>query len=719
MFARVSPVFVTFAFLLPTVFSNIPSASAADDTFVSRRHAASAQFAKAKEQRAALDAKPGDARTLAEYKQIVASFRRVYLITPHAAEVPDSLLAVAELYEEMGKRFGQHYCQLSVEAYRFLLKEYPTSRYGQDATLRVAQLQRGPLGDAAGAAATYQEFLKIYPFSSHRREVQEALAELALLRPSDGTEPGKKAASEPMRAAASRSLDMWRAPGLETERISAKSGGSVAPGAMPRIKQITTSASADYAKVIVELEGTVEYSSGRIGNPDRIFFDLRAARLTPELGRADIAVAGNLLSSVRVAQNHSGVVRVVLHVNGVQEYGASLEHHPVRLVINLYGEEHRTAPLLGASAPASPTPHAGERTNVVAGPPSEKTSADTLAKQPAGPASKAAMSGSPAGLENEARARLGPSSAATADTERLAENSLGSRSTKARPGVAKASALKPDLLQPVTPARPTRDGEATLTRALGLKISRIVIDAGHGGHDTGTIGPTGLMEKDLCLDIALRLGKIIRQRLPGAEVVYTRSDDTFIPLEERTRVANAAKADLFLSIHANSSRDHAARGVETYYLNLRGSPESMEVAARENATSEQSIHDLEELVKRITRSEKIEESRELAADVQESLAKRILRISKREKDRGVRKAPFVVLIGADMPSILTEISFLSNPADERLLKKPEQRQRVAEGLYQGVISYLQNLNSLTLNVPVNATGRSATLVSVEQSHGQQ
>ena len=718
MFARVSPVFAALVFLLPGTFANTAKDSAAGDASTSKRQAASSQFARAKEQRAALDAKPSDARTLAEYKRTVASYRRVYLITPHAAEVPDSLVAVAELYEEMGNHFGQHYYQLSVDAYRFLLKEYPTSRYGSDATLRIARLQRGPLGDAAGAAATYQEFLRAHPLSPHRREVQEALADLALLGQSVGAQPEK---SESIRTAAPASPEMSRARVLETGRISAKSGGAIAPGAMPRVRQITASALPDYTRVIVDLEGTVEYSSGRVRNPDRIFFDLRAARLKPEMARENIPVEGNLLSAVRVAQNHAGVVRVVLHVNGVQEYGASLLNHPARLVIDLYGENHRTGPLLGAQEKASPTQSAGERANAETGPPSDKISADMLAKQPAGPASKAAaMIGPPASLENDARARLDGSSTTTAgDTERLAENSLPGRGAKSHPGAVKTGAVKPDLIQPVIPARPTRDGEATLTRTLGLKISRIVIDPGHGGHDTGTIGPTGLMEKDLCLDIALRLGKIIRQRLPGADVVYTRSDDTFMPLEERTRVANAAKADLFLSIHANSSRDHAARGVETYYLNLRGSPESMEVAARENAISEQSVHDLEELVKKITRSEKIEESREFAADVQESLAKRILRTSKIEKDRGVRKAPFVVLIGADMPSILTEISFLSNPADERLLKRPEQRQRVAEGLYQGVVSYLQNLNSVTLNTPPKATGRSATLVSVEQSRAQQ
>jgi N-acetylmuramoyl-L-alanine amidase len=224
------------------------------------------------------------------------------------------------------------------------------------------------------------------------------------------------------------------------------------------------------------------------------------------------------------------------------------------------------------------------------------------------------------------------------------------------------------------------------------------------------------MEKDLCLDVALRLGKLFEDKL-HTEVIYTRSDDTFIPLEDRTRIANDAKSDLFVSIHANSSPDKASRGIETYYLNLKGSAEAMEVAARENATSQQNIHDLEDLVKRIARTEKIDESKELAEDIQDSLSKRVQRTAKTVRNRGVRKAPFVVLIGADMPSILTEISFLSNPSDEQLLKKPEHRQRIAEGVYQGVAQYLESMNSLAVNGS-GKPARAPVVASVEQSRNQ-
>jgi N-acetylmuramoyl-L-alanine amidase len=555
--------------------------------------------------------------------------------------------------------------------------------------------------------------LKKYPRSTRKREAQESLAELALLRNSEESPVAKsEAAGGDSEKTAEAAESARKVPAEAVPVYSAANGGRV-----PRLRRIGASASTDSTRVTIDLEDLVQYSSARIRNPDRIFFDLHAARLTPELARQNIRVEGDLLSAVRVAQNQAGVVRVVLNVNGVKDYTASLLTNPPQLVIDLFPNSHgaavraakakRSAPQEAVEEPSVDRSAArDERVGVQA----VSTAASRV--EPFGPpapvgAGSTTVSAVPSGAAN--------SPAPAPRNSSLVANTGGGKS---RSRNAKAVGAKPDLIQPASAAMPTRDGQSTLTRTLGLKIGRIVIDAGHGGHDTGTIGPTGLMEKDLCLDVALRLGKIIQQRLPGAEVVYTRVDDTFIPLEERTRVANESKADLFISIHANSSHDHGARGIETYYLNLKGSPDAMEVAARENATAQQSIHDLEDIVKKIARSEKIDESREFAADIQESLAKRIQKLNKTVKDRGVRKAPFVVLVGADMPSILTEISFLSNPADEQLLKKPEHRQRVAEGLYQGVASYLQSLNSMTMNIPGKTSAPSAVTASVEQSRNQ-
>jgi N-acetylmuramoyl-L-alanine amidase len=277
---------------------------------------------------------------------------------------------------------------------------------------------------------------------------------------------------------------------------------------------------------------------------------------------------------------------------------------------------------------------------------------------------------------------------------------------KAPPGSTPDLDLHADLhpdRDDVREAKPTASGDRSLIRALGLKIGKIVIDPGHGGHDTGTIGPNGLQEKDLVLEVGRRLGKLLETRL-GAEVVYTRKDDTFIPLETRTAIANQQRSDLFISIHANSSEDAEARGVETYYLNFTSSPEALEVAARENAVSEKSIYELQDLVKKIALKEKIEESREFAGDVQESLHSGLAVKSPGIRNRGVKKAPFIVLIGANMPSILAEISFVSNPTDEHRLETSEYRQKIAESLYRGIAKYVNGLSGVKVASKMDRVG---------------
>jgi N-acetylmuramoyl-L-alanine amidase len=684
-----------------------PAAAATTRSSV-KREAASTQFTKAEEQRAALNARAPEKRTLAEYKQVAASYRRVYLITPHATEVPDALFAVGELNTEMGDRFGRSYYQAAVDSYGFLIREYPASRYVQDAMLRAAQLQKAQLGDSAAATKSFQDFQKKFPRSTHKREVQEALAELALMRNAEAgdlTAVNRAPANSP--AAVSMAAPKSGAAGPPARK--ATSGGERAKSVdVPRIQRIKTSVTPDSTEVLIELEDSVQYVSGRIANPDRIYFDLHAARLSPNVARGNVQVSGNLLSKVRVAQNQAGVVRVVLDVNGVQDYAASLLKRPTRLVIELYSASRGAKPEPTETAKASGTGRTNPKDSGDDPAPVVRTAKTSSAVNDTGAHSGPALK--PTTTTVAAEAVPAPvTSPAAARPEPSAGKLTRTKTTK--------GSTKPELVQPATSPQPTRDGQSTLTRTLGLKIGRIVIDPGHGGHDTGTIGPTGLMEKDLCLDVALRLGKIIQQKLPGADILYTRSDDTFIPLEERTHIANEAKADLFISIHANSSQDHGARGVETYYLNLRGSPEAMAVAARENAVSQESIHDLEDVVKQIARTEKIDESKELAADVQDSLSQRIQKTARPVRNRGVRKAPFVVLIGADMPSILTEISFLSNPSDEQLLKKPEHRQRVAEGLYQGMAAYLESLNSMAGNSS-GRPNRPAVIPAVEQSRNQ-
>jgi N-acetylmuramoyl-L-alanine amidase len=245
---------------------------------------------------------------------------------------------------------------------------------------------------------------------------------------------------------------------------------------------------------------------------------------------------------------------------------------------------------------------------------------------------------------------------------------------------------------PLTPARPpttTLAGGFSIARQLGLGVSRIVIDPGHGGHDPGATG-RGTNEADLVLDIALRLEQLLA-KVPAIEVVLTRRTDTYVPLQERTLIANRENADLFLSIHANASPNMLARGVETYILNFASNRNAEAVAARENAASGQPMGALPDLVKAIALNNKLDESRDFATYVQRAMIARLKGPNRNIKDLGVKQAPFVVLIGAAMPSVLAEVSFLTNEQEVRLVKGSAYRQRIAEALFDAIRNYQTSL----------------------------
>jgi N-acetylmuramoyl-L-alanine amidase len=241
------------------------------------------------------------------------------------------------------------------------------------------------------------------------------------------------------------------------------------------------------------------------------------------------------------------------------------------------------------------------------------------------------------------------------------------------------------------PAPPSSNGSGgfSLSRQLGLGISRVVIDPGHGGHDPGA-QVNGLTEADLVLDVALRLEKLLLKE-PGVDVVLTRRTNAYVALEERTAIANRSAADLFLSIHANASGDAGVRGFETYFLNFATNPAAEAIAARENASSSKTMSNLPDIVKAIALNNKIDESRDFAAMVQTAMAEHLRRVDRNARNLGVKQAPFMVLIGATMPSVLTEVSFLSNRQEATLLRTQNYRQQLAEALFAGITRYQKSL----------------------------
>jgi N-acetylmuramoyl-L-alanine amidase len=395
------------------------------------------------------------------------------------------------------------------------------------------------------------------------------------------------------------------------------------------------------SRISVDLNGEFRFRQERLSSPDRIYFDIAGARVASGIRRA-IDVDGRLVRRIRVAQTQPNVARVVIDLTGDSTAKASADGRRLVIEIRPRGAES-TAPVAAPQPPKPPVPAPFVRPTVAAAMP--------IAQPPAP----------------------------------LAEPAVAAVATAALP--------KPPIPEGAmaSPAQRNRTGGRSLTRALGLKLGKVVIDPGHGGHDVGTSTGGRLYEKDIVLDVSRRLAALIEERL-GSEVILTRTEDVFVPLERRTEIANEVRADLFLSIHANSSPYRSVTGAETYYLNFTADRADLEVAARENAGSERSISDLSELIRKIALKDKLEESREFAARVQSSLQELHARSTGRTRNRGVKKAPFLVLIGASMPSVLTEIGFISNAQEEKLLRNPEHRQKIAEAICEGVARYAETLS---------------------------
>lgn len=463
------------------------------------------------------------------------------------------------------------------------------------------------------------------------------------------------------------------------ERLAAFSGPAAsaplpetrrAPAPATRVPSATASAAAVLRtvtrqplpggdRIVIEVDREVAFASDRIANPDRVFLDLGSTAVGDGVPASLAGLKGMLVTGVRLGHPAPDTTRIVFDLAGAPKHSIYALYNPYRLVIDAEGPPPppltktviQDAVLINAPPPTVQpmAVHTSEPIQAAALPPT-------------------ATPPMPAPITS------GPSVA---------------------PGPSASPSAKPTntVVTPLPPPSTTRNGDYSLARQLGLGIQRIVIDAGHGGHDPGAQG-NGITEKDLVLDVALRLQKLLQEQ-PGIDVVLTRSADEFIALEERTAIANRAGADLFLSIHANASTRKDARGLETYFLNFATNPEAEAVAARENAASSQSMGHLPEILKAIALNAKLAESRELATLVQTSMVRRLKTQNANVRDLGVKQAPFVVLIGAEMPSVLAEISFVTNRSDAMALKQSATKQRIAQSLCDAIIKYQMSLKRVT------------------------
>jgi N-acetylmuramoyl-L-alanine amidase len=607
---------------------------------------------------AALKASPRKQGQRAEWERVILRFRRVIARYPQSGYCDNSLLAIGDMYRMMAKRFqSPRYEEDAVQAYRALVAEYPSSRLGEKALYSAFEIARQST-DRPRIAAAAREYLDAFPSSSRAAEVKAQTR----------------------------------------RRVSVQEAAlpSPPPPGLAQVFNLRFWSGETSTRVVLDLEHEVKIRGDRIRDPDRLWLDLAGTRLHPNLSDRAFPVGDGLLKQVRIGQNRDDVVRVVLDFKDVKDYSFFYLQNPTRLVVDVRATP-RPLVASGGPGPAPATSPAPRSLAPGLGPAPPEAGAERMPARRVAPVEGPAVAAS--GRRTPAWDVVIDPSAASPRSTAPSPPPPGARTTRA---------------EPVAPLPPqaNRAGSYSLARQLGLGARRIVIDAGHGGHDPGTIGPGGVQEKDVVLDVALRVERLVRKEL-GAEVVMTRSSDVFIPLEERTAIANSKGADLFLSIHANSSRNPRAKGIETYFLNFAADSHAEAVAARENAISAATLKDLQNLVRAIALNSKVDESRDFAASVQEAMVENMRPHDPGVQDRGVHTAPFYVLIGANMPSILAEIAFLSHPDDEKRLKKPEYRERIASSLFEGVRSYLDVLNR-TQSRQLTQAPRKSTVASGEE-----
>ncbi len=542
----------------------------------------------------------------------------------------------------------------AVAAYERFVHRYPTSGYSDNALWQAGNLsllayQRfGQDADRRTGLRLLNQLKASYPSSSLLDRYAEVVSEF-----DDGarSNAGLKRAARPAPSTSAPAASSAVRPAAMIENGNDPSRQEPAAAVAVEtvaIRGITRTLLPHGIRVSIELDGETGYRLERLDNPRRVFFDLRNARPVASLLDATLKFPEDAVQEIRLGRRPQNTTRVVMDMSGVDHYSVFTLYNPYRVVVDF----HRA----GAAAEAAP------------------------AGLPAAPASP--VNAGPVLVDDQPTAGLvipSPVEKAAAIHAPIEKLPLPSR-----------AAAPPALSAPAVPSA-NSNGRFSIARQLGLGVSRIVVDAGHGGHDPGAHG-NGIKEAELVLDVALRLRRLLAEQ-PGVEVVMTRDTDVFIPLEERTAIANREGADLFLSIHANASRNAKVQGVETYFLNFASNPEAAAVAARENSASGKTMHSLPEIVRAITLNSKIDESRDFAEMVQKAMVKRLAANNAELKDLGVKQAPFVVLIGAGMPSVLAEISFVTHKQEGQLLKTPQYRQQIAEALFNAVQGYQRSLKS--------------------------
>jgi len=690
--------------------------------------AAIALFAQAEESFAALRVNDHAQRQRQNFTRVLEAYRRVFEKFPATRQSEESLMRAGELMTLLFRWTGQEGdLNRAQNYYQRLIQTSPKSPLVDDALLAIAYLYLDHFKDPAQAWLRFRDVLQLAPGGDRTVEAKRQLKRLASYavadKPMQTAGPGP-AATRTVISAPAPTIIAMPAPAIiampqASGPLHPKPPGPPAtpgiPAVLNRVIGIRHWSNPEYSRVVIDLDQKTNFYSNLLedrsgsGKPPRLYIDLFAS-LVEERFCKPITVNDGILHGIRTGQYTADSVRVVLEIDGLRTYRVFPMQNPFRIVIDVTGGAPGVVSAgIGsptATSPVAPVPVPGaaliepELATPAQPAPPEVSPSLSARLTPVTPAPRYTpepvpeLIPLPAFTPSETpRSPVSPASAPPAAPAAAAfPATFSGAAADAAPSAAPSPVpgSRSALGVARAPGKPVPTGKPSLARQLGLGVRRVVIDAGHGAHDPGAIGIGGLQEKDVTLDLALRVRDILQAA--GYETVLTRDRDIYLPLEERTALANTARGDLFLSLHCNASDAGNLSGVETYFLNLASNMRSMQTAARENKMAVANMSDLQQIVREIQNS-KMDESSQFAARVQRSLHDALRRKFPDIKDLGVKQAPFYVLIGAQMPSILVEVSFINHRKEGRRLADPAYRQLIAQALVDGVKRYVRTVKT--------------------------
>jgi len=576
----------------------------------------------------------------ANWLSTVREFRRLYWLAPKSSLAPRALYMTAQSYGRMYQRFHLGIdLDEAIHYYQQVAALFPKNRLADDALYHAAHLLKTEKKDTMRAAELYARIVSAYGQGDLAAEARRELHKLTRDKKISLTEPKRLTALLPPATVAP--VKFW--------------------------------SSDDYTRIAIQVSRPISYTSKLLekdgDRPRRLYLDLNACQIAPQ-HRQPLPIEDGLLKRVRAIQLNNDTVRVALDIESISDYNIFNLKDPFRIVIDVHGNNrHRdTAGLQGNESRGY---QAGTKPGLQTTP-KKQPRVSMSVPLPQQPAVRPDRNSHPL-------VRITPQG------RKRAIHQQPARIVRIRPRKTKRAQPKVASTRPEVISKPARTPSYSLAQQLGLGIRKIILDPGHGGKDPGAMAH-GMKEKDIVLTVAKHLRDILREQY-GYDVVMTRTKDVFLPLEERTALANTSKADLFVSIHVNAHPDKNVRGIETFYLNLATNNEAMRVAALENATSTHNINELQDILTDLMQNSKIIESSHLARHVQNNLISGLKRNRYPVKSHGVKQAPFYVLIGAQMPAILAEISFITNPGDARLLGRKQYLYDIADQIASGLRSY--------------------------------